>query len=354
MNEIEKYISEKNYTEALAECVRTNHNYLGTLLSYSINSTDNDLVNINGFKTEGQVIKENPNKIRVKMLCNWMSAEQLREYYNKMSKGNYTWNNITLVLDDDPDYFVVINSPPPNQKVDKAKTIVFRMEPYMEKNTSQWGEWSSPDPSQFFKVCFHNTEYNNNEWHLSKTYNELQKFEIKKNDEFNSVISTVLSAKYHDSGHIKRIDFVKFLEKKGISVHVYGDNKWNYKDYKGPLPVYQKDNAMFPYKYVFNCENNSIKNYYTEKLIDAILSESLCFYSGCYNIKDYIDERAYVYLELSNFEEDYQKVKDAIENNLWEQRILYIKKEKKKILDYLQFFPRLERIINENSKENES
>ena len=133
-----------------------------------------------------------------------------------------------------------------------------------------------------------------------------------------------------------------------MPVHVFGDNKWNYKDFKGSLPPHEKDIAMFPYKYVFNCENNNIKNYYTEKLIDGILAECLVFYSGCYNIREYIDEKAFVYLELSNFEEDYKKVKDAIDNNLWEQRINIIKKEKRKILNYLQFFPRIERIINKN------
>jgi len=171
---------------------------------------------------------------------------------------------------------------------------------------------------------------------------------IEKNKDFDGAISTVLSAKYFDPGHIKRIDFVKFLERKKLPIHVYGENKWGYVDYKGSPPPYQKDNAMFPYKYVFNCENNSVKNYYTEKLIDGILSECLVFYWGCYNVRDYIDERAFVYLELSNFEEDYKKVKNAIENNLWEERLPYIRLMKYKILNHLQFFPRLERIINKN------
>jgi hypothetical protein len=92
-------------------------------------------------------------------------------------------------------------------------------------------------------------------------------------------------------------------------------------------------------------ENFSIKNYYTEKLIDGILSETLVFYSGCYNIKDFIDERAFVYLELSNFENDYEIVKSAIMNDLWSERIEYIRAAKKKILNELQFFPRLEKIV---------
>jgi hypothetical protein len=362
MNEIDKYISKKKYSDALGECVRSNYNYLGKLICIICNRTNSDFMkqfdtNITGIKEEGKLILESKNKdddnlnpnlleksIRVKLLCNWESSKQLRENLNKLTQGDYTWNNIEFVLDDDPDYFVVINSPPINEYPEPSKTIIFQMEPYMGcKNKHLWGEWSSPDPEKYFRVCSHKFDYNNNEWHLSKTYSELKKIEIVKTKD---VLSTVLSSKYSDPGHIKRINFVKFLESKGMNVHVFGDNKWKYKDYKGPLPIYQKDNAMFPYKYVFNCENNSIKNYYTEKIIDAILAECLCFYSGCYNISEYIDERAYVYLELSNFEDDYQKVKKAIEDNLWEKRIDIIRKEKRKILEYLSFCPRLERIIN--------
>ena len=377
MNEIEKCVREENYPEALSACLRTNHNYLGQLLSYVIKSSSSHEIvsqfakNIEGLKKEGRVVSiiedegkdENPQllsneeedtavvipksgKTRVKLVGNWCTPEQLREDWNKMSKGNYTWNDIELVLDN-PDYYIVINSPPPGVTVEPSKTIIFRMEPHMGgKNKNMWGEWANPDPKKFYRVCYHQDDYNNNCWEISSTYNELKTMTVIKDEKLDSVVSTVLSDKYHDPGHIKRVDFVKFLEKKGLPVHVFGSNRWDYKDYKGSLPIYEKDNAMFPYKYVFNCENNSIKNYYTEKLIDGILAECLVFYSGCYNVKDYIDERAFVWLELSNFEADYQKVKKAIEENLWEKRIVHIRRAKNKILEYLSFFPRVERIIN--------
>jgi hypothetical protein len=103
---------------------------------------------------------------------------------------------------------------------------------------------------------------------------------------------------------------------------------------------------MFPYKYVFNAENHEIRNYYTEKLIDGILAECLVFYWGCPNISDYIDSRAYVKLNLENFDKDLEIIKTALRENWWEQRIDIIREEKRKILNHLQFFPRLERIIN--------
>jgi hypothetical protein len=157
----------------------------------------------------------------------------------------------------------------------------------------------------------------------------------------------VLSDKYQDPGHIKRIDFIRFLETKGMEVHVYGGNKFEWKNYKGTLPFQCKDDAMFPYKYVFNAENHEIRNYYTEKLIDGILAECLVFYWGCPNIRDFIDPEAYVKLELDDFEKDFQTIRRAINENWWEKRLPIIQKEKERILNYYQFFPRLERILTE-------
>ena len=114
----------------------------------------------------------------------------------------------------------------------------------------------------------------------------------------------------------------------------------------GPLPPHDKNGGLLQYKYTFNAENHSIRNYYTEKLIDGILAECLVFYWGCPNVKDYIDERAYVQLELVDFEKDYQTVQKAINEDWHSQRLPYIREAKKKILDELQFFPRLEKILN--------
>jgi hypothetical protein len=95
-------------------------------------------------------------------------------------------------------------------------------------------------------------------------------------------------------------------------------------------------------------ENNSEHNYATEKIWEPILCECLCFYWGCPNLEDYIDERAFVRLDLDDFEKSYQIIKQAIEEDWWSQRIDIIKKEKEKIINEFGFFPTLQRIINED------
>ena len=296
-------------------------------------------------KLDNNIFKQ--KYIKVLLACNWCSSKELCDVWNKMSKGNFVWNNIQIVSEEPCDYYCIINQPPNNFKLVLENTIVFIMEPHMDKNSHLWNtDWLNIDKNKFKWYGSYDKHYNNNEWHLSKTYLELKDEEIIKDENLSNILSTVLSDKYKDPGHIKRIDFIKFLElKDDIKVDVFGGNRFMWNNYKGSLPYHKKDAALMPYKYTFNVENYQISNYYTEKLIDGILSECLVFYHGCPNIKELIDEKAFVWLELSNFEEDYKLIKKAIEEDLWSQRLLYIKQAKTKILDELQFFPRLEKII---------
>jgi len=282
--------------------------------------------------------------ITFRILCNWASPEQAKRDWDKMSEdGNGRWGRIQCVTTADADYDVILNSPPKDIQVRKERSVVFQMEPCMQTNP-MWGPWGDPNPSEFIKVFTHHTSMNLTEWHLSRSYQSLMTEPVPKNPVYDTVMSTILSEKYSDPGQIRRVDFVKFAESR-LDIDVYGSNKWDYKLYKGPLPRHTKDDGLFPYKYTFNCENNSIANYFTEKLVDGILSECLVFYSGCYNVREYINPDAYVYLELVDFEKDLATIKRAIAEEWWSKRIDVIRAEKKKILTQLQFFPRLERFL---------
>jgi len=407
---IDNYILQNNTNEVLAQCLRETQYHLGLLLAHIYQRNEQDVEfhrlfvqlcdAVKGLETDSKEIKvtedvideRNPplmepedvidetnaplmepenvidetnaplmepedktylmvskpsNKTRVMLLCNWCDSKTLCDTWNKMSHGNYTWNNIQIVWEEPADWHVVINCPPITVFPDTRKTILFQMEPHMAQNAQMWGDWAKP-PADSFKFCgTHAKEYNNNEWHLSKTHSELSVENVVKDEDVARILSTVLSDKYNDPGHVKRIDFVQFLQRKGMDVHVFGGNKYDWKNYKGSPPHHKKDDAMFPYKYVFNAENHEIRNYYSEKLIDGILAECLVFYWGCPNIRDFFDERALVKLELVNFDADFETIKTAIAENWWEKRLPFIRQAKAKILNELQFFPRLEKILSE-------
>lgn len=285
-------------------------------------------------------MESSKSNIKIKLLCNW--TNNLHNDWRRMSKDNdLKWNNIEIVTDN-PDYYIIINAT--NESHTPKKTIIFHMEPNVERNINLWGSWSKPDRNKYLNIMDHHSHYNILEWHLSKTYRQLSDENIIK----TKILSTVVSSKYNDIGHKKRIDFLMFLQKQEenfIDVYGYCGNL-SFKNYKGPLPIMEKDDGLFPYKYTFAAENNRIYNYITEKLTDSILSECLCFYFGSPNVSDYIDHRAYVVLNLDDFQHDYELVKKAICENWWEKKISIIRKEKQKILNELQFFPMVDKIIN--------
>jgi len=290
------------------------------------------------------------NKKRVKMLCNWCSSQDLcREFSTMYMDGDFYKNsNFEIVSgNENIDYYVIINMPTFDSLVDydPKKTIIFQMEPWVYDTTKNWGVktwgvWSIPDSNKFMKVFRHEESLNNVQWQVSPP-------QVIPGDEKINKIMCILSDKLHDEGHNKRVDFLKYIDSLCIdNIHVYGrKNYHNLKSYVG-----ETDNKieLVKYKYCFSCENNSEKNYATEKIWEPILFECLCFYWGCPNLEEHIDSQAFVRLPLDNFDECIFIIKKAIDEDWWSQRIDIIRKEKQKILTELGFFPRLNKIFGDS------
>jgi hypothetical protein len=211
-----------------------------------------------------------------------------------------------------------------------------------------WGKWAEPDPNEFLAVRGRKTNHpnllqNETELKLNQLY-QPKLFEKTK----DNVISSLMSSKYFDEGHIVRVDFLKFLEtKEDILLDIYGEkNAHNFKNYRGQVSRNNKSRGYVSYKYYFMMENTFEKNWITEKIWDPILCECLCFYYGCPNVADYIDPRAFVLLDITDFEKSYQIIKQAIEEDWWSQRIDIIRQEKHRLLTELSFFPVIDKIIN--------
>jgi hypothetical protein len=301
------------------------------------------------------------NKKRVKMLCNWCSSQNLCCEFSSMYLDwkNYENSVYEIVSDDENiDYYVIINMPTYDSSCfyDPKKTIVFQMEPWVYDTTKNWGvktwgEWAIPDANKFMRVFRHTESLNNVQWQVSPPD------EITGGDKINKVLC-ILSHKLYDDGHNKRVNFLKYVESESESesqvtstltlkdiMHVYG--RKNYHELKSYIGETDNKMELAKYKYCFSCENNSEKNYATEKIWEPILFECLCFYWGCPNLEEHIDSRAFVRLPLDDFEESLSIITKAVEEDWWSQRIDIIKKEKQKIVNELGFFPRLNKIISD-------
>lgn len=263
-----------------------------------------------------------------------------------------TGEKLVMTATADPsaiDYYVIINSPPADASYVPAKTLVFQMEPWIADpakpwGVKTWGDWAEPDPQKFFKVFTHKTHLNNVQWQIDYPFST----EPVLNEKINR-IATICSQKNFDTGHLLRnnfIRYVQFSEAGSNLIDIWGrENYHQFQNYKGPVPADNKYNVYANYKYCFAAENNSEPNYATEKIWEAILCESLCFYWGCPNLADYLDEKAFVRLPLEDPTAALNIIQQALAEDWWAQRIGAIKQMKEKILKKLGFFPLLTELL---------
>ena len=287
---------------------------------------------------------------RIKPLTWWASSRELCEILNIQSQGDYRWNDLQLTWQDDADYFVIFQSPRQGKHFLPERSIVFQTEPLAKQHPEIWGErWADPRPGDFLQVRRWKDFPNCPEWHLGLSYGELHR---GPSPEKTKLFSAIISARYVDPGQIKRVDFLKYYERQAQMppVDIYGyNNEQGFGSYRGALPERQKAGGLIPYRYTFNAENHMIPNYFSEKIIDAILAETLCFYWGCPNLEELIDPQAFIRLDLDDPDRAVQMIRAAIENDEWSKRLPAIREQKKRILAGMHFFPVMENILKEVS-----
>ena len=270
-------------------------------------------------QTMESILSKAGNKTKIKMVCNWTSSQQLLQDWSHMMNfpilgGAGALSAPEWIVSGIPDYWVVINKPPETEAIDPKRTIVFRMEPYID-NILFYNDWlTETKKSDFLYFLDHENHRNNTEWWLKQPFSELSG-PVQK----TLLFSTVTSSQYKMEGHRLRVDFIKFFQShSNIPLHVFGhDNPHQFQNYKGSLPLRQKDAGILPYRYHFASENSNIPNYMTEKFFDAILGECLLFYWGCGNVSEHVDERAFIRLNLHDFPASVKIIEDAIFSNEW-------------------------------------
>ena len=280
----------------------------------------------------------NKMPIKILVLCNWTTTKVFNAQMNQQSRGA---DKVFLVSEDEPhDVVVIINASGESPVVYSRQNNVFYtcMEPYLP---SGFGEWQYPEKYFAPERCIlHKNHHNLIEWHLGYNYAQL------KNKRFNgkyNKVSVIQSIKFFDLGHRRRIQFIEYIANQKFSrLDCFGTLHIPNANYFGQLPYRRKEAGLERYKYHIAAENNSIHNYFTEKIIDGILMECLVFYWGCPNLEDYLPARAFVRLEMTDPAEDFQVILKAIEEDWWAARRDSILEAKNIILDKLQFFPHLE------------
>lgn len=266
------------------------------------------------------------NMLRIKFHCNYCSDDEIHDRVMKMTPNNSgIWKNLRVVQNN-YDIFVIMNHPT-YDTYDKSRTIVFESE--TPTTRSNFPKFYKGHEQEFLYIHDTQNHFNVDLWYHGLTFSELTNpLLFEKNKQF-SVINSNLN---NLPGHIKRNHFIEYLT-NNIEFDLYGRFYSPNRYYKGSLC--QKHEGLKNYKYTFNCENDFEPNYFTEKILDGILCEALTFYSGCPNIKRYINENAFIDLDLTNVEESMYIIKDCLKTDIWKSMIPNIREEKRRIMvDY--------------------
>ena len=221
--------------------------------------------------------------IKVRFLSSWCGDGEMLETMNLYTQdGNYQYKDIKCVTDDSYDYCVVFNNA--NISVRKNRCIIFCCEPRYVKP-----EFFNLNKKEYYCVYDKHTLCVP---FVGTPYRELIKKNIVKTEELSAVISSAYQQKLH---RLRRDFLINVLYKEFPNIKHWGGgfsaSSHEKKQFLGPIG--SKQDALFPFLYTFNCESVDEKNYYTEKIVDPILCETLCFYHGD-NIVDDIFPESFV------------------------------------------------------------
>lgn len=264
--------------------------------------------------------------MRIYATCFWQSDEALFNDLSLYGFGKAEWKNIEFVTDNSFDITIILTAPHNNHKdFNPKKTIIFLTEPPSSPHHQNATE----------NVC---PMYLPLPWYFNSKHREhiiSASFKLEKSE----LLSAVTSELYWLGGHQRRLNFLLHFDAlvaEGLDIFgrkQTGEIFSQLNNYRSELA--DKYDGLIPYAYHFACENSFIPDYFTEKILDPILSECLCFYDGCTNIEEYIDDRAFIKIDVNNIQHSIDTIIRNIENDEFSKRRTFIAKEKQRILTEL-------------------
>jgi hypothetical protein len=279
----------------------------------------------------------------VRILKDWDWPDLLRQ--TPGSKGE--WDGIQFTLDpiEECDYLVMLNNRMKEDftvKCPPENIWALMQEPYLRGHN----DWMVEGHENFYKVFTHHLPSKDTKyvvshpaipWHVNKTFDQLSSSKVPKK---LKTISWIVGDATDLPGHIKRLSFLRFLQKDTmLDIDLFGravqyiENKWD---------------GLAPYRYSLAIENSSSNDYWTEKLADCFLAWSIPFYYGCTNLEDYFPEESFIRIDINDPVKSVEKIKVVIEEDEWEKRLAALEEARNLALHEYQLFPHLAKLIRKH------
>lgn len=170
----------------------------------------------------------------------------------------------------------------------------------------------------------------------NQDYDSLSKMPVPTK---SHLISTVISKKAITPAHRQRLEFVRRLKLRlGDAFHVFG---------RGHQEIGDKLQAVAPYQFHLAMENARRPHYMTEKISDAFLGSSFPFYFGDPSVSHYYPTGSYELIDIFRADEAIEQICRGIDEQLDIQRRAQIAQARQTVLNELNIFPTLVRLLRE-------
>ena len=258
--------------------------------------------------------------VRVRLHCSWGDDVALREGLNTYTAhGDYRWRELALVSGDVYDVMVVFGHPL-LEDIDPARTIVVECEPAPIRMRDRLRIPCLPEAfAAYYDVERHHV-LGFALWPVGR---------LRQTPHKSRLLSAVVSSKSMFPPQVERLTFVTEYLSRLRGFDHFGRGRLAGPAYRGE--VVDKADALLPYRYTFAAENWREPNYFSEKILDAIVCETLCFYDGCTNIELYLDPEVLVRVDVRKPDEALAIVEEAMARDLWRARLDAIRAQKHRL-----------------------
>lgn len=143
------------------------------------------------------------------------------------------------------------------------------------------------------------------------------------------LLSLIASKKKNLEGHKLRHTIVDYIRDNNFEADIMG---------RGYKAFEHKEDGLAPYFYSIVIENNQESNYFTEKLIDCFLCETVPIYWGAPNIENFFDPRGMIICKTKT---DIKMALNNISLEDYQLKQQWIKANKEKAYSYINFEKRV-------------
>jgi hypothetical protein len=284
-------------------------------------------------------------KIKISTLP-WNNLGPNNELITKLFPVKFLQENSVVINErcDDCDFWFVLEGFSIDEKVKVKKALIFMTteEQAIKRydiNKLKHFDFvitSRNDLKRLGKKLIHKNYANS--WFIDKTFDELLNEPlINKTKAFSTITSNLENTALHK----RRKEIVQMLKTHyGNRFDVFG---------KGVNYIVKKEDGLMDYKFSLAIENSRYKDYFTEKIVDCFLTDTVPIYYGCPNITDYFPIESMIFIN-DIFDDD--EIRRSIDKCLsiegfYQDKLKFLRKSRYDYLNYYSMYAIFNSVIQE-------